>query len=57
MKVTQGNPVILPAHGLKEAVAIPEAPARGFYDWTGFVQQAAVEIDKPGQAVFFEFRR
>ena len=57
MKVTQENSFILPAHGLKEAVAIPEAPARGFYDWTGFVQQAAVEIDKPGQAVFFEFRR
>ena len=55
MKVTQGNTFILPAHGLKEAVAIPETPAGSFYDRTVFDQQTAVEIDKPTQAIFLNF--
>ena len=52
MKVAQGNPIILPAHGLKEAIAVPEAPVGGLYNRAGFVQQTAIEIDKLAQAIF-----
>jgi hypothetical protein len=55
MKIAQGNTIVLPAHGFKKAIAVAEAPVRGFYDCIGFIREAAIKIDKPAQAVLLNF--